>query len=322
MLNQDPIVDLLALGGAHVDLTARLAAPHIMGASNPASFSQTIGGGAFNAARVARLRGLPDVGMMSVRGGDGAGCDVEAAIEQAGIVDFSGCFMDRMTPTYTAILEPGGELVTALADMALYESGFERQVRRIEGRGRIATAKALLVDANVPEVALTNAAALTDAPLYAMCISPAKAPRLRPIADKVEVLFLNKRELAALTAGANSKNQAALLDNMGFGRAVISDGANSVTVIDNGTVSELNVPGVEDIVDVTGAGDALTGSTIASLTIHRFERLAEHVLYGIAAAMMTLQTKGPVCQSLGTQAFDSAYSSVQNAQRQNHATDV
>lgn len=304
-------VDLLAVGGAHMDRTARMISAHIAGASNPVTFTGHIGGGAFNALRTAKMRGIERAAMMSVRGGDATGQAVEQAIEDAQLLDFSGTFVDRATPTYTAVLDTDGELVTALADMALYETGFDRQVRRIEGRARIAAAKALLVDANLSASALSNVAALAAGPIYAMGISPAKAGRLKHIAQNISVLFINRRELAALTGGDNPE----ALFETGFARAVITDGANEITVIEAQGAATLWVPPCEVVTDVTGAGDALTGGTIAALRARPEDTLAQAVQSGIACAQMTLQSAGPVCHGLaGEEEFAAVYARVLAAQ--------
>ncbi|WP_018687724.1 carbohydrate kinase family protein [Ahrensia kielensis] len=305
------VVRLLAVGGAHIDRTARMIAPHIAGASNPVTFSEHIGGGAFNVLRGAHMRGVGSAAMMSVRGGDSVGAAVEQAIEDAGIDDFSGTFVDRATPTYTAILDTDGELITALADMALYDVGFDRQVRRIEGRSRIAAAKALLVDANLSATALIKTAELSEQPLYAMGISPAKVTRLKPIAQRISVLFINRRELTALT-GSNDANA---LTSLGFRRAVITDGANSLLTLEDGALCTHIIPASASIVDVTGAGDSLAGGTIAALITQRANTLKDAVRFGIACAQMTLQANGPVCQALANEEeFNAVHARVLAAQ--------
>ncbi len=308
------MLDLLAVGGAHIDRTARMIAPHIMGASNPAHVSETVGGGAFNAARNAHMRRIDNVGMMSVRGGDAAGQAVEAAIERAGLVDMSGSFMDRNTPTYTALLDVDGELVTAYADMALYEYGFGRQVRRLEGRTRIAEARHVLIDANLPEAAIDLATDYATGPCFAMCISPAKAVRLLPYLARFHTVFLNRRELAALTQDADIEVQIEALASSGARQAVITNGADEILVVDkNGTIA-LNVPTIDKVIDVTGAGDALTGATIACMITNPDQALHMCALEGIAAAQMNLQFAGPVCESIDEEAFAAVREHVANIQ--------
>ncbi|MBX4421490.1 hypothetical protein K4H00_26125, partial [Mycobacterium tuberculosis] len=65
--------------------------------------------------------------MLSVRGGDRVGDVIGAAFEAAGIKGSSAVFIDRATPSYTAILDEQGDVVAAIADMALYELALPRQ---------------------------------------------------------------------------------------------------------------------------------------------------------------------------------------------------
>ena len=59
-------------------------------------------------------------------------------------------FLDRATPSYTALIDRDGELIVGLADMALYELAFAKQLVRLKVREAIAAADAVLVDANLP----------------------------------------------------------------------------------------------------------------------------------------------------------------------------
>lgn len=308
------LLDLLAIGGAHIDRTAQTLEAHIMGASNPAQITETAGGGAFNAIRNAKMREAGSIGIMSIRGGDGAGLAVEEAIDRAGLVDLNGTFMDRNTPTYTAILDVSGELITAIADMALYETGFDRQVKRLEGRSEIAAAKRLLIDANLPSTAIEAVVEYATGPIFAMCISPAKAKRLLPMIDQFDGTFLNRRELTSLTEDAAIDVQISALSKLGVTRAIITNGPDEVLVLEDGATIALKVPKLDQLVDVTGAGDALTGATIASMMSNPSLSLKDCVIYGITAAQMTLQIKGPVCDAIATPDFETMRKGVIAAQ--------
>ena len=67
-------------------------------------------------------------------------------------------FLDRATPSYTALLDRDGDVVAALADMGLYELAFAKQMRRAKVREAMAEADAVLCDANLPEPALVRLA--------------------------------------------------------------------------------------------------------------------------------------------------------------------
>lgn len=289
-MSRPPSSRLLAIGGAHVDRRGRLSVPCVPGASNPGTLRETIGGGAFNAARAAVSRGIAAT-LLSARGGDGAGSIVADAVAASHLQDLSATFLDRTTPSYTSILDRDGEQILGLADMALYEIVFERLLRRRPVRDASAGASALLADANVPAPALARLARMADGkPLFAMAVSPAKAPRWSGLMDRLACLFCNRAEAAALTglpADASGGDLAHALAGLGLVRALVSAGPRPLTLLDHGTVATLLPPPVRPV-DVTGAGDALTGAAIAALM--RGETLRDAAIEGLAAAALAVET--------------------------------
>lgn len=304
---------ILAIGGAHVDRRGRMSAPFVPGASIPGAMSEEVGGGAFNALRGAVRRGAAG-SLMSVRGGDAAGEAVAAEIASNGISDLSAVFLDRATPSYTALLDRGGDVVAALADMGLYELAFPKQMRRAKMREAIAAADAVLCDANLPETALWRLAeAAGTVPLFAIAISPAKAVRMVPILDRLSCLFMNRRE-AAVLAGTNAEADASEIARglraAGLKRGVVTAGGSAVFAFDAEGLSMIAPPAPRQVVDVTGAGDALAGTTTVALL--RGEGLASALRQGIAAAVLAIESPSAVPE-LGQAAFDQVLALVPQA---------
>ncbi|SDN91386.1 Sugar or nucleoside kinase, ribokinase family [Phyllobacterium sp. OV277] len=291
IMTQDQIPLLFAVGGAHMDRRGQSSVPFIAGASNPGVMREEPGGGVFNALRLAVRRGVK-AEMLSVRGGDRVGDVISAAFEAAGIKDSSAVFIDRTTPSYTAILDERGDVVAAIADMALYELALPRQLRRRKVRDSIEAADAVFGDANLPSEGLQRLAGLAgDKPLYALAISPAKAVRLKPVLGDLACLFLNRREAFALTglgADAGLPDLHKALKAEGLRAAVVSNGGDAALVYSGARAFSLLPPEISGIADVTGAGDALAGGTIAALM--RGRPLEDAVREGFAASALTLQT--------------------------------
>jgi pseudouridine kinase len=286
--------DLVVIGGAHIDRLARLSSAHRPQTSNPAAISETIGGGGFNAARAARRMGI-SVAMLSARGGDASGAEVAAAIQSAGITDLSSTHLDRSTPTYTAILEPGGELVTAIADMALYETSISRTLSRSPVKAALNDARAILIDANLADVAIaqTSEHYASSKPVFALAISAAKAVRLLANLALFAAVFLNRYEAATLTqlpTSASAAAHAAALAKLGVQRASVSAGREPAAALDHGKITLLPPPEIT-VVDVTGAGDALAGTTIASML--QTQDFLASLRLGHAAAALTASAQGP-----------------------------
>lgn len=281
---------ILGIGGAHVDRRGQVTLPFVPGASNPGVMREEAGGGTLNALRAIRREGIA-ARLVSVRGGDAAGETVARAIAEAGIEDRSAVFLDRATPSYTAILDEGGDVVAALADMGLYEAAFERQLRRKEMRELIASAACILTDANLPEAALARLLATAGGvPVHAIAISPAKAVRLKPHLVRLAGLYMNAREAAALTGAADPGQAVRFLREAGLPRGAITRGGGPVIGFEGDALFEIAPPAPAAIRDVTGAGDALAGTTVARLT--RGKPFVDALRAGIAAATLTLESAG------------------------------
>lgn len=304
---------ILAIGGAHIDRRGQMTADFVPGASIPGAMREDVGGGAFNALRVATRRGARST-MMSVRGGDGAGATVAEAIAAEGITDASVIFLDRSTPSYTALLDRDGDVVAALADMGLYDLAFPKQMRRAKLRDEIAAVDAVLADANLPEAAWRRLVGLRgEKPLFAIAISPAKAVRLTPVLPDLSCLFMNRREARALSGMSPADDPAHLAGDLmqrGLRRGVITAGADAVIAFDEGGVCRFVPPRPRRVADVTGAGDAIAGA--ATVALMRGAPFRQALLEGMAAALLAIENPDAV-PSLQRAAFDEAMALVSAA---------
>lgn len=307
---------LLAIGGAHIDRRGQVEGDYFPGASNPGAMREEIGGVVFNALRAAVKRGVAGQ-LLSLRGGDTVGDAIARAVAAENIDDRSAVFLDRASASYTAIIDQSGELIVGFADMGLYEQ-FPRQLRRSACREAIAAADAVLCDANLPAAAIELATAVPpDAKCYAIGISPAKVVRLAGLLDRLDCLFLNRKEAAALT-GLGLETQVldlvAGLRAMGLDSAVITDGGGPVVAFDAHKTWSIAPPTPDRIADVTGAGDALAGATIAALLTG--SALPDAARHGMAAAMLTLETANVVAE-LSAEDFDRALAKTPEAVKLN-----
>jgi sugar/nucleoside kinase (ribokinase family) len=304
---------LLAVGGAHVDRRGRMTDTFVPGASIPGTMREDVGGGAFNALHTTVQLGAKGA-ILSMRGGDAAGDAVARAIAQAGIDDLSAVFLDRSTPSYTALLDREGDVVAALADMELYEIAFPKQLRRAKVREEIARADALLCDANIPAAGLRKLAALAGGmPVFAIAISPAKAVRLAETLPALACLFMNRREAATLAGmGTDDPIEAivARLRTLGLARGVVSHGGQPVVAFDASGRLSVTPPSPRKVADVTGAGDALAGAT--ALALLGGKPLGKALREGVAAALLAVESEAAV-PDLSKRAFAGALALVPEA---------
>jgi sugar/nucleoside kinase (ribokinase family) len=283
---------ILVLGGAHIDRRGMIEAETVAGASNPGSWMEEAGGGGFNAARNLSHLGFR-VRIIAPRGGDSNGETVAAAAREAGVEDTPFTFLDRSTPSYTAILERDGNLVIAIADMDLYTLFTPRRLRVRAVREAIMASDMILCDANLPEDTLRAigvAARICEKTLAAIAISPAKAVRLKAALPDVHMMFMNEAEARALTGTEvnHVREWPTHLRALGLRGGVITSGARHVVAFSEKETAILHPPLIEDVQDVTGAGDAMASGYLAAMADGK--SIGEALRHGAAAAAITVQS--------------------------------
>lgn len=191
--------------------------------------------------------------------------------------------------------------------MGLYELAFPKQVRRAKLREAVASADAVLCDANMPVAALEGLLAVSQGrPVFAIAISPAKAIRLAGLLPALSCLFMNGHEARALCAPSSPATPADLARELrakGLRSGVITAGDGPVTGFDAAGLFQVAPPPARRVADVTGAGDALAGATVAALMNGADLRTA--LREGMAAAMLTVETEAAVAELSG-EAFAEA----------------
>ena len=113
---------IVCIGGTNLDRKLRGLGPLRMGSSNPATQHETAGGVARNIAENLARLGLP-VHLLTAVGRDAAGQSLLAQLQALG-VDCAGSLqaVDAATGSYTAVLDPQGELVLALGRLRKAET--------------------------------------------------------------------------------------------------------------------------------------------------------------------------------------------------------
>ncbi|MCP8893582.1 carbohydrate kinase family protein [Shinella daejeonensis] len=307
---------ILVMGGAHVDRRGRIAGDTAPGASNPGSWLVEAGGGGFNVARnLARLRHA--VRLVSPRGGDPEGELVATAALAAGVEDTPFVFLDRATPSYTAIIERNGDLVIALADMDLYRLFSPRRLEQRAMRAAIAAADLVVTDANLPAETLTrlaHAAKAAHTPLAGIAISPAKVGRFRAALDSLAFLFMNEAEARALTGAtpAETAGWPDLLRKSGLAAGVVTRGSREAVAFDRQTAVLVRPPQIAGLCDVTGAGDALASGFLDAWLAGGPP--GEALRRGVAAAAIALRSPRAVAENMSGDAIAAALAHVPPAE--------
>ncbi|MEQ8356141.1 MAG: PfkB family carbohydrate kinase [Kiloniellaceae bacterium] len=291
-------LEIAVVGACHTDRKARAAAPYVEAASNPVALQACPGGVARNVAEnLARLGA--SVRLVTRLGGDPEGEALYAGLSGLPI-DLTGISRSDTAPTafHLIALQPDGEMLVAVADMRVYD---EITPARLESLPRsFWSVDAIFADCNLPAETLAYLAALRreDRRFAVNGVSPAKAVRVKDHLTACDLLFVNRREAAALldvAPDASAPAAAAALAEAGVGEVVITLGAAGICLAGGGEVLEL--PTLEgQLLDVTGAGDALAAAYLeARLRGHDLCRAGRRAL---AAARLTVETFDSVSPKL------------------------
>ncbi len=278
--------------GAHIDLTARLFAPPVIGASNPGSVTARPGGAGLNSASTAAALGATTM-MASPVGRDPHGQTLRTTLAERGIGDFLVEIDNVRTGTYTAIIAPDGSMLIGVADLAMYEA-VSAQWFFDHCENALARAGTWFFNANLPASTLADLASRAgERRIAAATISPAKAPRLAPVLHCTDYLFTNLAEARTLCSlpQADAPQLCAALARSGVKSGIISAGSGSLHWWNGSASGTLQPPPVEAIVDVNGAGDALAATVLCAL--QRGEDFETSVRLGMAAAQLTLSRPDP-----------------------------
>ncbi|MBM6402718.1 carbohydrate kinase family protein [Phycicoccus sp. CSK15P-2] len=268
---------VVVVGGAVVDVKLRTAGPAVLGTSNPGMMETTVGGVGRNIAEGLARLGTPTV-LVAAVGDDPAADAVLARTTAAGV----GCEhlvrSAHPTGTYTAVLDHAGDLVVAVADMRASDELTADDLTAVhtllEGAG------ALVLDANPPPEVLSRLVQLArDAgvPVVLEPVSVAKSGALAgvPAPDRpVALVTPNVDELAALVgrpvpdAETDVLAAAGELHRRGVSTVWVRRGAagSLVSTTEDGAVRAVAVGTTGGpVVDVTGAGDAMTAGYVHAL---------------------------------------------------------
>ena len=303
-------------GGAHLDRRARISGTTAPGSSNPGTWFEEAGGGGFNAARNLAQLGL-EVRMVGPRGGDAAGETVALAAHAAGVIDCAFTFLDRRTPTYTAILENDGNLVIALADMDLYRLFSPRRLQQRAIRELLSASDLVITDANLPEetiIRLLSKASSERKSTAGIAISPAKVVRFAACLPNLTFLFMNEAEAAALTGrqAQDGREWPALLKAAGLSGGVVTRGGKPAIAFQNDRSVTVQPPPLDALADVTGAGDALAAGFLSAYLDGA--SLETSLRTGVAAAGITVRSPLAVSEKMSANALADAIALVPAAE--------
>jgi len=293
---------ILVVGAAGLDTKGRADGLLQPGTSNPGSIRISVGGVARNVAENLARLGEHAI-LLSAVGADRSGRRVREQAAEAG-VDVSHLLQipDHHTGAYLTVFDGEGSPAVSIDDMAVLSALTPAVI--YSHRSLIRDAGMVVLDANLSPAAiksLMKQAGKYNVPVSADPTSVSLAKRIRPYLPKLFMVTPDLPE-AEVLCGRSLDNTRA--HGIAAAKQLVTMGVKVAIV----TLAELGVcyatpegsghiPAVKtQVVDRTGAGDALTAGVVFGL-LNDFP-IDEAVRLGASAAALTLQYYESVCPNL------------------------
>ncbi|SHG01447.1 PfkB family carbohydrate kinase [Ornithinibacillus halophilus] len=296
---------IICVGGANLDRKFYLKEAMQLGTSNPVNSTQSAGGVARNIAENLGRMG-ENVSLLTVCGRDAEWDFIEQASIPYVNMDHVEKLSESSTGSYTAVLDEEGNMKIALADMDIYDQLSPEIIQ--ENVPILKQSKCILADLNCPSETLSylsQVATGNKIPLVVIAVSAPKMKRLPENLGALTWLITNQDETEGyfnitITNKQDWKAAAEKWLDLGVKNIVITSGDKGV-MIGNSEEGVVHIPAVkvDEVVDVTGAGDAFSAAAVhAWLSSNSIEQIAKA---GVVNAAKTLQSSFTVRQNLTSQ---------------------
>ncbi|WP_107838230.1 carbohydrate kinase [Metasolibacillus meyeri] len=290
---------ILAIGGANVDRKLYITNKVQLATSNPVTANESVGGVARNIAEnLGRLGN--QVKLLTTLGQDADAQMIEQASRAFIELDVIEKLVEEQTGSYTAILDQHGDLVIALANMAIYDaltpSLLEKHI------ATLINASAIVIDLNCPKETVTYVQQLAKERDIPLAIIPVSSPKMNRMPDDLQgvTYFICNRDEAetylhmTFTDDAGYEEAVKALLQKGAKHVVLTLGEQGVLVGDEAGLQHYAAYEIEDVKDVTGAGDAFVSATLHG--VMQGDTLHEAVQFALYHAAKTLQANTTVRQ--------------------------
>lgn len=276
---------VVVIGGINADLKARTDAPLVPGTSNPGTATLAPGGVGRNIAENLARLGTP-VRLVGVVGDDDLGRLVLDATGAAGVDTTHVRVRQGPTGSYTALLDHRGELVAGIADMAATDELAPEDVPDLSGAAMV------VLDGNLRVDTFAHARSRAQEQGVPVVVDPVSVPKAARLAAEIEDLRCvtpNRDELVAL-GGVGSL--------LGRGVDLVWErlGPDGSVLHTRGGMTTMAAP-LGEVVDVTGAGDALLAAWVHAVLAGEGD--ADAAAYAHEAAALTVASPLTVRPDLG-----------------------
>jgi len=292
---------VLVIGTSIMDTKGQAVGPLIPGTPNPGHVRISAGGVGRNVAENLARLGVPTV-LLSAVGDDEEGRYLLKRTAEAG-VDVSEVLVapDYHTGEYLVVLDEAGTPVISISDTSIIETVTPAYIH--QHRRRFKEASMVVLDANLSSATIASivkAARREGVPVCADPTAVSLAPKLRRHLPDLYMITPNMKEAEVLCGECIGSREEAVavaksLVRMGVQVAIIALAELGVAYASAETSG--HVPAFPcEVVDLTGAGDALTAGVVFGLLNEM--PLDEAVRLGAAAAAFTVQNRETVHSGL------------------------
>jgi pseudouridine kinase len=294
---------VLVIGAAGWDMVGRVRSDLVRNTSNPAQIRLAFGAAARNVAESLLRLGTP-VTFLTVVGADESGDRLINALASAG-ADVDAVLHSSQYPTgsYLAVVNPNGRLEYGLDDMRVLGELSSHYIHAHEYL--FARSSLVFIDTNLSKQALRAVMSVSLRLGLPVCADPTSvilASKLLPYLRRLRLVVPNIGEASVLCGSKSTLTTRK--DAISAAKSIVSQGVEIaiVTMAEAGVcyaTSETSgfAPSVRtEVIDPTGAGDALTAAVLFGL-INQMP-IDDAVRLGVAAESITLSYRGAVVPDL------------------------
>jgi pseudouridine kinase len=294
---------VLVIGAAGWDMVGSVQSELMPHTSNPAEIRLSFGGAARNVAENLLHLGT-EVTLLTVVGKDETGVRLVQSISEVGAnVEAVMHSAEYPTGSYLAVVNREGKLEYGLDDMRVLAELSPKYIQ--EHEALFEQASLVFIDANLSKETLRTIMSITRRLSLPVCADPTSellARKLIPYLPRLRLVVPNSGEASILCSqksGPTTQREA-----IEAAKCLVSQGVEIAIV----TMAELGVcyatsetsgyvpPVRSEIIDPTGAGDALTAAVLFGLINNM--PIDDAVKLGVAAESLTLNYRGAVVPDL------------------------
>ena len=290
---------VICIGAALVDELYSANHPMLMSTTNDATVHRSAGGVARNIAHQLALLGLP-VQLISVFGNDGEGDWLKTICGYVNIQLDAAITNQSLTGKYTGILNYDGSLFTALLTNTSLDTITPQHLQQHETL--LSTAFCIVADANIHPDNVAWLAHFCFKKHIPFIIEPVSVPPAQKFAKMnlqgVHLVTPNEDELPAMCSNGGKtieENAQEILDR-GVEKIWLHRGKKGSMLFTKNANYTLPAPEVDDIRDVTGAGDGSLSGWIMAKYLGMDDEESLKVAHTLSAEI--LQVNGAIATQI------------------------